>query len=162
MKYSFLFLISHFKFPISMESPQTGPRSPSGKDASRQNAFKHGLRATDELFLRYLDDNERRVLLDMRSRLRAEYEPVTEQEKLLVDRIAVQHVRLFRLYRLEIIAQNKCLDDPLAPASVLPHLDRISNYDSRVERQLRILHNKLVSLYCQRYNSSLNQLSSKD
>jgi hypothetical protein len=121
------------------------------------NALKHGLRATDELFVAHLRPRERSVLESLRASLQKEYNPQTFHEKLLVDRIAIQHLRLFRLYRLEYDATRRS-----ARESVLPHLDRFSRYDSAVERGLRALHNRLCTLYFQRHDYSLNFLRTKE
>ncbi|MBU1983284.1 hypothetical protein KJ815_02625 [bacterium] len=126
------------------------------------NALKHGLRATDELFLAHLAPREREVFENFRESFHNEYRPQTDHEKLLVDRIAIQHFRLFRLYRLEYLAENQSITTPLAPESVIQHLDRFSRYDWRMERQLRILHNRLRSLYSRRGDTSLNFFAAKE
>jgi len=79
-------------------------KTPHGKERSRMNAFKHGLRATDDLFLAHLQLRE----------------------------------------------------------SIIPHWDRFSRHDWRSERQLRILHNRLRSLYISRGDMSLNFLAVKE
>jgi hypothetical protein len=123
--------------------------------APRGNAVKHGLRATDKLFLAHLAEDERQVFDEFRQSIHEEYHPITIQEKLLVDHIAVQHFRLFRLYHLEYQATRQSSNNPLAPESVIPHLDRFSRYDSRIERQLRVLHNRLRTLFFKRGDYSL-------
>ena len=133
------------------------PTTPEGKAKSRMNALKHGLRATDELFLVHLRPRERAVFESLRASLHEEYNPRTTHEKLLVDRIAIQHLRLFRLYRLEYDAARRT-----AGESVIRHLDRFSRYDSSVERGLRALHNRLSTLYAQRCDHSLNLFSVKE
>ena len=133
------------------------PTTPEGKAKSRMNALKHGLRATDDLFLAHLPPRERSVLESLRVSLHEEYNPRTTHEKLLVDRMAIQHLRLFRLYRLEYDATRRS-----ARQSVIPYLDRFSRYDSAVERGLRALHNRLCALYAQRHDHSLNFLSAKE
>jgi hypothetical protein len=138
------------------------PKTPSGKARSRMNAFKHGLRATDEFFLAHLQARERRSFRNFRESLYGEYKPVTDHEKLLVDRIAIQHFRLYRLYHLEYLAGSQSTRAPLARDSILPHLDRFSRYDSRLERQLRILHNRVRSLQISRGDSSLSLFVSKE
>jgi len=120
------------------------------------NAIKHGLRATDELFLAHLKRAERKAFEKFRESLHGEYNPQTDHEKLLVDRIAIQHLRLFRLYRLEYLAENESADVILSHESVIKHLDRFSRYDWRIERQLRILHNRLCTLFIRRGDYSLS------
>jgi hypothetical protein len=136
--------------------------TPEGKAKSRMNAMKHGLRATDELFLACLTRRERDVFESFRASLHGEYSPRTPHEKLLVDRIVIQHFRLFRLYRLEDIATRHSSRAPLSRESIIPHLDRFSRYDWRIERGLRVLHNRLRSLYQQRGDHSLNFFSAKE
>ena len=133
------------------------PTTPEGKAKSRRNAIKHGLRATDELFLAHLRPRERSILESLRDSLHQEYNPRTPHEKLLVDRIAIQHLRLFRLYRLEYDATWLG-----TRAGVLQYLDRFSRYDASVERGLRSLHNRLRALYAQRGDLSLNLFSVKE
>ncbi len=138
------------------------PTTPEGKARSRMNAFKHGLRATDELFMAHLKRAERRTFEEFRTSLHESYHPQTDPEKLLVDRIAIQHFRLYRLYRLEYVAANQCAESPLVRESIIQHLDRFSRYDWRIDRQLRILHNRLHSLYFLRGDMSLNRFNPKE
>ena len=98
----------------------------------------------------------------MRRALHADYDPQTSPEKFLVDRLAIQYLRLFRLYHLEQNAAKQSLDTPLAKESVIHHLDRLSRYDWRIERQLRILHNRLYDHFSQRRNHSLTYYDPKD
>jgi len=137
-------------------------KPPHGKERSRMNAFKHGLRATDELFLVHLQPRERGSFQNFRESLYGEYKPVTDHERLLVDRIAIQHFRLYRLYRLEYLAGTQSARAPLSRESIIPHLDRFSRYDWRIERQLRILHNRVRSLQISRGDMSLTLLLTKE
>ncbi|MCX6600865.1 MAG: hypothetical protein NT025_04815 [bacterium] len=121
------------------------------------NALKHGLRATDELFLAHLRPRERAIFENLRASLHEDYKPLTPHERLLVDRIAIQHLRLFRLYRIEYDTIRHS-----GRASALRHLDRFSRYDASVERGLRSLHNRLRALYAQRGDLSLNSFSAKE
>ncbi|RPH93120.1 hypothetical protein EHM69_11170 [candidate division KSB1 bacterium] len=138
------------------------PKTKRGKNRSRMNAFKHGLRATDELFLAHLKPSERETFRAFRESLHAEYDPLTDHEKLLVDHIAIQHFRLYRLYRLEYQSTNRSTRASHIRESIIPHLDRFSRYDSRIGRQLRVLHNRLNSLYVSRKNYSLNTFLVKE
>jgi hypothetical protein len=151
MQSLFVFFIPHPSSLLPM------PSTPSGKAKSRMNALKHGLRATDELFFAHLPQQERRILKRLRASFHDEYNPRTPHEKLLVDQIAIQHLRLFRLYHWECEAlcrRNR--------QTVLPHLDRFSRYDAAVERRLRALHNRLCNLYFQRHDYSLNFIGVKE
>ncbi|MDD5088577.1 MAG: hypothetical protein PHI18_07260 [bacterium] len=134
------------------------PNTPHGKARSRMNAFKHGLSATDDLFVAHLRHRERAVFEEFRSSLHREYKPQTDQEKLLVDRIAIQYFRLFRLYHLEDTAVRETISSVSSNgsrtigsvASIIPHLDRFARYDWRIGRQIRNLHNHLGTLFIQR------------
>ena len=158
--------------------------TPEGKAVSRMNALKHGLRATDELFLAHLRPDERAILDELRDSFHTQYLPQTDHEKLIVDRIAIQYFRLFRLYKLEYLAANQTSSPhkklkrsgnpdsrggrvgsissgthhPSSFSSVIPHLDRFARYDWRIERQLRVLHNHLRCLYLDRGDHSLSLL----
>lgn len=121
--------------------------------------MKHGLRATDDLFLTCLTRYERRVFQDFRESLHRDIQPATYEEKLLVDRIAVQYLRQFRLYRLEYKAGSTTFKVILAPNTLLPHLDRFSRYDWRINRQLAILQKELKTLIRRRSKKSPKPLA---
>jgi hypothetical protein len=132
------------------------PTTPDGNALSRMNALKHGLHATDELLVASLTDQARAAFEDLRATIHSEYNPFTDQEKLLVDRIAIHYFRLFRVYQLEQLALSDSQHSPLAPASIIPHLDRFSLYDSRTSRQLKQLVAELRLLYWRRGDHSLD------
>jgi hypothetical protein len=75
----------------------TGPKTPEGKAAVRQNATKHGLLSQDVL----LPEEDAAALEELGERLRAELQPVGELEGMLVDRIIAAYWRLRRLGRVE-------------------------------------------------------------
>lgn len=144
----------------------SGPTTPAGKARSRMNAVKHGLRAIDEIFLARLSHRERAIHGELRETLHREFRPQSSIEKSLVDRLAIQYFRLYRLYDLENIAYACTVrgtvnasraSAPLDPlASAIPHLDRFARYDGRIERQIRLLYNSLRLLYIGRGDNSLN------
>ena len=109
-----------------------------------------------------LSQRERNSFWRIRLALINEYKPHTVQEKMLVDRIAIQHFRLYRLYRLE----HQSTSIPLVPGklneSAVPHLDRFSRYEYQVNRQIRILYNRLASSYTSRQDYSLSTLLTKE
>jgi hypothetical protein len=145
-----------------MNPEPCGPKTKAGKARSRGNAFKHGLCATNELFLAHLRHRERKVFNRLYQTMVLEYNPQTEQEKLLVDRLAIEHFRLYRLYDLEHAATRQSRSKSISKESIIPYLDRISRYDSRLERQIGILHNRLYALYFKRGNHSLSHYSSRE
>ncbi len=75
----------------------TGPKTPEGKAAVRQNALKHGLLSQEVL----LPDEDEEALQELGESLRDELQPVGELENLLVDRIIAAYWRLRRLSRVE-------------------------------------------------------------
>ena len=141
---------------------QTGPKTLAGKSQSRLNALKHSLTACDTLFLTGLDPSRREAYFSLRQMLRRYYRPVTEMERLLVDRIAVNQFRILCLCRLEAQATARTPENLNAACSVVPHLDRFSCYDTRLERQNRVLHNRLMCLYQKRGVSWRNLFDFKD
>ena len=109
-----------------------------------------------------LSERERGSFWRVRRALLDEYQPQTAQEKMLVDRIAIQHFRLLRLYRLE----HQSTSTPIIPGklneSVVPHLDRFSRYEFQVNRQIRILYNRLATLYVSRGDYSISKFLTKE
>jgi hypothetical protein len=75
----------------------TGPKTPQGKAAVRMNARTHGLRSQEVL----LPTENEAAFTELSAHLRAELQPVGENESLLVDRIIAAHWRLRRLGRVE-------------------------------------------------------------
>lgn len=75
----------------------TGPKTPEGKAAVRQNARTHGLRSQEVLAP---GENEE-DLKELDENLRADLQPVGELENLLVDRIVEYYWRLRRLTQVE-------------------------------------------------------------
>jgi hypothetical protein len=137
-------------------------KSKANYAVSRHNAVTHGFYATDEMFLAHLQPSERNVFQRMREALHAEYNPQREQEKALVERLAILYFRQLRLYGLEAAAAELSERKPLAPGSLISHLDRFSRYDTRLERQIRALHNRLCTHYYKRRDYSLSAYSSRE
>jgi len=119
------------------------PPSIPANPGPHQNALKHGFDATDHLFLSHLTPYERGIFDDMREALYADYLPDSLVECLIVDRIAIHYCRLFRFYRLEYhtIQVNMATDG--SGHSILPHLDRLSRYDTRLSTHLNKLQHAL-------------------
>ena len=92
----------------------TGPRTPEGKAASSQNAFKHGLSIQRHAVLRDEDPAQYAQLL---SELREIYEPRSRRETLAVDDIAQCRWALQRFDEAEALCLQKLTDwfnDPVA------------------------------------------------
>src|ERR687893_3042384 len=75
----------------------TGPKTPQGKAAARQNALRHGLLSAELL----VPGEDEAAFKELSERLRGELRPVGELEGLLVERVIVAAWRLRRLGRVE-------------------------------------------------------------
>lgn len=75
----------------------TGPRSENGKRAVRYNALKHGLLAEASL----LPGDDTALFRRLAEELHAQFEPASELEQLLVDRITSCAWRLRRVLQVE-------------------------------------------------------------
>ena len=92
----------------------TGPRTPEGKAASAQNAFKHGLSIQRHAVLRDEDPAEYAQLL---SELREIYEPRSRREDLAVEDVAQCRWALQRFDEAEALCLQKLtnwFNDPVA------------------------------------------------
>jgi len=74
-----------------------GVKTEAGKAISKFNAIKHGLLSKEVL----LDGEDEKTLIDVGKKLRAELEPQTELELVLVDRITANVWRLRRVMQIE-------------------------------------------------------------
>lgn len=80
-----------------------GVKTPKGKDIVRFNARKHGILASlvadyeDDFYQKYIDE-----LFD-------EFEPNTLIEHILVERIALHYLKLYRLVKAECEFMKSCL-----------------------------------------------------
>jgi hypothetical protein len=74
-----------------------GPKTPQGKDIAKMNALKHGLLSKEVL----IDGESEDELLLITSNFNQEFEPETEMEKVLVDRIVANIWRLKRAMKME-------------------------------------------------------------
>ena len=109
--------------------------------------MKHGMCATDEVFLSALTRHERQVFENLRQTFHEHYHPEREQERLLVDRIVIEQFRLLRLYRIEHQAYRRDANTEQLRHSMVPYIDRFSRYEAHTNRILRVLHNRLLHLY---------------
>ena len=74
-----------------------GVKTEEGKAVSRYNALKHGILSREVL----LEGEDEKTLIEVGKRLRAELEPQTELELVLVDRITANVWRLKRVMQME-------------------------------------------------------------
>jgi len=90
--------ISEKQLQANRENAKSGGiKTQQGKAVSRYNAVKHGLLSQEVL----LDGEPEQTLLEMGKRMRSELKPVTEIERILVDRIIANTWRLKRALRVE-------------------------------------------------------------
>ncbi len=85
-----------------------GVKTDGGKEVSKYNALKHGV--LKETVTEY----EQSFSKDVMDRLNSQFQPVGVLEKILVDRIAVYYVRLFRGAK----AENEYMQSILNPRQV--------------------------------------------
>lgn len=104
------------------------------------NAQKNGFDALDYIYLSRLEPYERGILDELREALYQQYDPHDLLESLIVDRIAMNHFRLMRMYLIEHHSFEISLKYPTHDQESLPNLDRFSRYDSRLSHQLSSLH----------------------
>ena len=80
-----------------------GVKTEEGKAVSKHNALKHGLLSKEVL----LDGENEKTLIKIGKRLRAELEPQSGLELILVDRIIANVWRLRRVMRIEREMMNE-------------------------------------------------------
>lgn len=85
-----------------------GVKTEEGKEASKYNALKHGI------LKETVSEYEQSFSKDIMDRLNSQFQPVGVLEKILVDRIAVYYVRLFRGAK----AENEYMQSILNPRQV--------------------------------------------
>jgi hypothetical protein len=102
----------------------TGPRTPEGKAAVRNNALRHGLLASDVV----LPDEDFDVFEDLRNRLRADLSPVGPIEELLADRVVSIMWRLGRSER----AETALFDWRVRELKVRQLADQVRSHESSV------------------------------
>ena len=84
-----------------------GVKTEEGKAVSKYNALKHGLLSKEVL----LEGEDEKMLVEVGKKLRAELEPQTELELVLVDRITANVWRLRRVMQIE----REMIDDDRKP-----------------------------------------------
>ncbi len=85
-----------------------GVKTDEGKETSKYNALKHGI------LKETVSEYEQSFSKDVMERLNSQFQPVGVLEKILVDRIAVYYVRLFRGAK----AENEYMQSVLNPRQV--------------------------------------------
>ena len=85
-----------------------GVKTDEGKETSKYNALKHGI------LKETVSEYEQSFSKDVMERLNSQFQPVGVLEKILLDRIAVYYVRLFRGAK----AENEYMQSVLNPRQV--------------------------------------------
>src|SRR5258707_95790 len=80
-----------------------GPRTPEGKEQSKRNALKHGLRAKV-----LLPDDLAAAVADRKTQLNGEFEPRSPYEEWLIDQMATATAQLDRCAELAIVDLGRC------------------------------------------------------
>lgn len=90
------------------ENRPGGVKTEEGKEISKYNALKHGV-------LRFaLTDYENDLYKDVLDQFMAEFSPVGALERILVERVAMYHVKLYRIGK----AENEYMQSVLNPRVV--------------------------------------------
>jgi hypothetical protein len=84
-----------------------GVKTEEGKAVSKYNALKHGILSKEVL----LEGEDEKMLVEVGKKLRAELEPHTELELVLVDRITANVWRLKRVMQMEREMMAKSKED---------------------------------------------------
>ncbi len=121
----------------------TGPRTPEGKAASSQNAFKHGLSIQRHAVLR---DEDPAAYAQLLSELREIYEPRSRREDLAVEDVAQCRWALQRFDEAEAVCLQKLTnwfndpvafknEDPIGAGESLAHAATVlTDYDDKDRR----------------------------
>ncbi len=108
----------------------TGPKTPEGKEKSKQNSRKHGFFARQPLPAGEVGDRLWQAYGDLAAGIWENYEPVGYMEGLLTEKVITESIRLSRL--LEFESQYLGQKHAFHMAGV----DRILRFQSSINRQL--------------------------
>lgn len=108
----------------------TGPKTPEGKEKSKQNAVKHGL--TSRYFPTVIEAGtaEWEELEAVRVDLQNHHRPVGPVEELLLEKMTIEYMRYRRLVERE---QLLCVH---RPGYYLDIVDKLARYQTAINRQL--------------------------
>lgn len=127
----------------------TGPKTEEGKAVSKLNALKHGLLSEKVL----LEGENEESLIELGKRLRQEFNPASELEVIMVDRITANTWRLRRVMQVEKeMVESDCSGGRFgsslsqknqgeAFASNRDSYDKLVRYETSIERGIyKALH----------------------
>src|SRR5579862_4476235 len=114
----------------------TGPRTDAGKAAVSQNAFKHGLRSRRVL----LPDEDPREYAELYAGLISEWQPETQTEADLVERMAIAKWKVLRCEDLEANYDlNLIFVNPTGAAPMFQQQDRQDRaYDRALTKLMQL------------------------
>ena len=115
----------------------TGPKTPEGKAASSETSFKHGLYSSQLV----IPGEDPAALDALKADLRAEHQPATTTEELLVNEIAEHYWRIRRYRRIE--AASLALPDELLVVALTEYFPLYQRFMCASERGL---HKSLTAL----------------
>jgi hypothetical protein len=125
-------VVSAQKFAANRANAQhsTGPKTPEGKERSKQNSLKHGFFARQPLPAGAEGDKLWLTYSDMVAGIWEYYEPVGCMEEVLVEKIATESVRFsrFMAYESDYVGKMQLFQ--------LDGVDRILRFQSAINRQL--------------------------
>ncbi len=128
----------------------TGPQSPEGKKKSSMNRLSHGF-ASSATIIPGEDPDEFKALLDS---LIDEFQPATETEQILVEKMATNNWLSQRAFRLQgyAFAEQRLRSEDF---SLPKELSLLIRYHSAAERAFHKAHNELVKAQNERRKSPI-------
>ena len=125
-----------------------GIKTNEGKEISKYNAMKHGLLSEQVL----LDEENGNALLNMENKFREEFQPETEMEFLLVDKIVSDIWRLKRILSLE---KNNVFYFSEEETGLRADIDVFFRYETMLERNIYKALHELERLQAKRNGERL-------
>lgn len=151
----------------------TGPRTTTGKNVARNNALKHGLRASTTVVV---GDENQQHFEEFHAVFMEDLTPIGTLEELLAGRIITLAWRLNRITRIESGLINNRMNHGFAPIvlmgvgkdvsqiaeafeshSLEESLEKLYRYETSLERALLRMIDKLESLQAKRQRSGIDQ-----
>ncbi len=128
----------------------SGPKTDEGKKKSCMNRLSHGF-ASSATVMPGEDPNEFKALVDS---LIAEFQPATETEQILVEKMATNSWLSQRAFRLQgyAFAEQRLRDDKFG---IPKELGLLIRYHSTAERAFHRAHNELVKAQKERRKSEI-------
>ena len=111
------------------ENPQTGPRTPEGKERSSQNAVIHGLTAKRTV----IHDDEQAQYDLIRETLLEQIDPGSAVEVITFNELLHSAWNLHRIQQLEERIFSSC-DNPFADEEITKQLERLGRYQAAHRR----------------------------